>query len=103
MPEAMDEVLTNWDEETRRTRRPRVVLMVPTGQNPSGATMGEERRRRVLEVARKWDVVSLVSLYRTAEPSLTRRVVDSVFLPSDRCLRRPLVSLPRMSLAGKRY
>lgn len=58
IPESMDEILTNWDEAARRTRRPRSMLIVPTGQNPSGATMGEDRRRKVLEVARKWDLVS---------------------------------------------
>ena len=99
VPEAMDEVLTNWDEETRRTRRPRVMLIVPTGQNPSGATMGVERRRKVLEVARKWDVVS------RAPQKRFRRVADEtrrfLFFSPRSLFATTLSELPRISLARR--
>lgn len=60
IPSAMDDVLSQWDERKRGTKRPRVMLIVPTGQNPTGATMGTQRRKELLRVARKWDLVSLL-------------------------------------------
>lgn len=68
VPSAMDDVLSAWDETARGTKRPRVVLIVPTGQNPTGATMGTQRRRDLYEVARKWNLVSR-SLRRAATSS----------------------------------
>ncbi|KAK8875047.1 PLP-dependent transferase [Apiospora arundinis] len=57
LPDKMDELLTNWDPEARGgARRPRVLYTVPSGQNPTGATQSEQRRREVYEVCRKHDV-----------------------------------------------
>jgi aromatic amino acid aminotransferase I len=57
LPEAMDALLRGWDPEKRGgRRRPHVLYTVPSGQNPTGATQGEGRRRAVYEVARRWDV-----------------------------------------------
>lgn len=39
--------------ETGQT--PRAIYVVPTFQNPSGATMNLERRQRLLELAEQWD------------------------------------------------
>lgn len=36
IPEDMNKVLEEWDEEKRGFRRPRVLYTVPTGQNPTG-------------------------------------------------------------------
>jgi len=60
LPEAMDEMLSNWDPEARGgTRRPHVLYTVPSGQNPTGATQGEKRRRELYAVAQKHDVFIL--------------------------------------------
>ncbi|KAK7941385.1 aromatic aminotransferase Aro8 [Apiospora aurea] len=57
LPDKMDELLTGWDEEARGgARRPRVLYTVPSGQNPTGATQSEERRREVYRVCQKHDV-----------------------------------------------
>ncbi|KAL2022694.1 hypothetical protein VTK56DRAFT_4775 [Thermocarpiscus australiensis] len=58
VPERMDEILTRWDEERkgRKGRKPHVLYTVPSGQNPTGATQGERRRREIYEVARRHDV-----------------------------------------------
>lgn len=40
-------------------RTPRVIYTVPTFQNPSGATLTLERRRRLIELARGWGSVLL--------------------------------------------
>lgn len=36
IPEDLNKVLEEWDEEKRGFRRPRVLYTVPTGQNPTG-------------------------------------------------------------------
>ncbi|KAK8126849.1 pyridoxal phosphate-dependent transferase [Apiospora kogelbergensis] len=57
LPSAMDELLSNWDPEARGgARRPRVLYTVPSGQNPTGATQSEQRRREVYKVCQKHDV-----------------------------------------------
>lgn len=57
LPESMDEILSNWDpKEHNGTRKPHVLYTVPSGQNPTGATMGAQRRREVYEVCQKHDV-----------------------------------------------
>lgn len=56
VPEAMDEILTNWDTTKRGARKPHVLYTVPTGQNPTGSTQSASRRRAVYEVCQKHDV-----------------------------------------------
>lgn len=53
VPEAMDEMLTNWDAEARGARKPHVLYTVPSGQNPTGATQGTERRKAVYAICQK--------------------------------------------------
>ncbi|KAI1501801.1 pyridoxal phosphate-dependent transferase [Biscogniauxia marginata] len=55
--DSLDEVLTNWDEDARGgARKPTVLYTVPSGQNPTGATMGTQRRRDIYDVCSKHDV-----------------------------------------------
>lgn len=56
LPEDLDDILVNWDEEAMKGEKPRLLYTVPTGQNPSGATPPVERRRAVYEVAQKHDL-----------------------------------------------
>lgn len=57
LPESMDAILSGWDEaEKGGHRKPHVLYTVPSGQNPTGATQSEGRRREVYEVARRHDV-----------------------------------------------
>lgn len=59
IPDAMDEMLSNWDEKSRGSRKPHVLYTVPSGQNPTGATQGTERRRAIYRVAQKHDLFIL--------------------------------------------
>ncbi|KAM4059411.1 aminotransferase class I and II domain-containing protein [Hirsutella rhossiliensis] len=59
IPEAMDDLLTQWDPEARGARKPHVLYTVPSGQNPTGATQGAQRRRDIYRVARKHDMFIL--------------------------------------------
>jgi aromatic amino acid aminotransferase I len=56
LPESMDEILSGWDKSARGARKPHVLYTVPSGQNPTGATMSDKRRRDVYAVAQKHDV-----------------------------------------------
>lgn len=47
IPQSLEEVLSNWDESERKARRPFLLYMVPTGQNPTGATQSLERRKAI--------------------------------------------------------
>ncbi|GFZ46123.1 hypothetical protein JCM24511_04369 [Saitozyma sp. JCM 24511] len=57
LPEHMDEVLGTWDEEKRGKKRPHVFYTIPTGQNPTGATMMGERKKAIYEICKKYDVI----------------------------------------------
>ncbi|KAJ2990460.1 hypothetical protein NUW58_g2935 [Xylaria curta] len=56
VPQSLDDILSNWDEGARGARKPTVLYTVPSGQNPTGATMGLQRRKEVYNVCSKHDV-----------------------------------------------
>jgi aromatic amino acid aminotransferase I / 2-aminoadipate transaminase len=57
LPESMDDILRNWDPAARGgARKPAVLYTVPSGQNPTGATQGEQRRRDIYQVCHDHDV-----------------------------------------------
>ncbi|KAF2723299.1 PLP-dependent transferase [Polychaeton citri CBS 116435] len=57
--DALDDVLSNWDEAVRGGPKPFLLYTVPTGQNPSGATQSLERRKEIYKVAQKHDLIIL--------------------------------------------
>ncbi|KAF4548317.1 Aromatic amino acid aminotransferase-like protein [Elsinoe fawcettii] len=59
IPSAIDSILSNWDPVARQARKPFLVYTVPTGQNPTGATMSLQRRREIYAVAQKHDLFIL--------------------------------------------
>ncbi|KAJ3558312.1 hypothetical protein NM688_g998 [Phlebia brevispora] len=50
-------VLSEWDESKRGAKRPHVMYTVPVGQNPSGATMGGERKKAIYDICVEYDVI----------------------------------------------
>ncbi|KAI0116971.1 PLP-dependent transferase [Daldinia grandis] len=59
LPGSMDEILSSWDEKSRGARKPVLLYTVPSGQNPTGATQSEQRRRDIYAVCQKHDVYIL--------------------------------------------
>ncbi|KAG8625287.1 hypothetical protein KVT40_007038 [Elsinoe batatas] len=59
IPSAIDSILTNWDPAARQARKPFLIYTVPTGQNPTGATMSLQRRRDLYAIAQKHDLFIL--------------------------------------------
>jgi DNA-binding transcriptional MocR family regulator len=47
------------ERELRPGPAPAFLYLIPTFQNPSGRTLGEERRRRIVELAREHDLLVL--------------------------------------------
>ncbi|CAI6280444.1 unnamed protein product [Periconia digitata] len=56
LPEAMDDILANWDTSARGARKPRLFYTVPTGQNPTGCTQPASRRKALYKVCQKHDI-----------------------------------------------
>lgn len=56
LPEYMESVLANWDDSQGK-RRPKVFYTVPTGQNPTGATVLGERKQAIYDIAKKYDII----------------------------------------------
>jgi aromatic amino acid aminotransferase I len=56
IPEEMERILRDWKVE-EQGRRPHVLYTTPSGQNPTGSTLSLDRRRKVYDIAQRYDVV----------------------------------------------
>lgn len=56
LPESMDQILTTWDPIARSSRKPHILYTIPSGQNPTGATMSLARRQAVYEICQKHNI-----------------------------------------------
>lgn len=59
LPSSMEDILSTWDEKRRGAKKPWLLYTVPSGQNPTGATQGEKRRKDIYRCAQKHDVYIL--------------------------------------------
>jgi aromatic amino acid aminotransferase I len=59
LPQDLDSVITNWDEKARGAPAPWLLYTVPSGQNPTGATQGTQRRKEIYKVCQKHDIYIL--------------------------------------------
>ncbi|KAK4673174.1 Aromatic/aminoadipate aminotransferase 1 [Podospora pseudopauciseta] len=58
IPSELDHILSTWSPSERdNKRKPHVLYTVPSGQNPTGATQGPERRRQIYDICSKHDLV----------------------------------------------
>lgn len=57
LPEDLDQKLENWD--CASGRRPFVLYMIPTGQNPTGTTQSLHRRKAIYDIAERHDLYIL--------------------------------------------
>ncbi|KAF9534895.1 PLP-dependent transferase [Crepidotus variabilis] len=51
------EILESWDDNVRGSPRPHLMYIVPIGQNPTGATMGVERKQAIYDICVEYDVL----------------------------------------------
>ncbi|ODV83522.1 hypothetical protein CANARDRAFT_203119 [[Candida] arabinofermentans NRRL YB-2248] len=54
IPEKLDELLTNWDSSKPK---PKLLYTICTGQNPTGSSLPNDRRKAIYEIACKHDFV----------------------------------------------
>ena len=60
IPSHMDHILNTWDPSVRNgAPKPKLLYTVPSGQNPSGATQGPQRRREIYAVCQKHNIYIL--------------------------------------------
>ena len=57
IPSSLQEILESWDEAKMQKKKPKVLYTIPTGQNPSGSTISEERRVAIYKLAQEHDLV----------------------------------------------
>lgn len=50
----LEKALCTWEENHSGIRRPHILYLVSVGSNPSGVTMGEDRRRKIYDVCVKY-------------------------------------------------
>ncbi|KAL9186804.1 hypothetical protein ACHAXT_010524 [Thalassiosira profunda] len=58
IPEKLEATLRKWDEAVDG-RRPRALYTIPTGSNPTGASLSLERKRRIYDIASEFDLIIL--------------------------------------------
>lgn len=56
-PAYFAQVLDGWDAQARGGAKPRLLYTIPTGHNPTGANASLERRREILDICKRHDVI----------------------------------------------
>ncbi|KAK7039228.1 hypothetical protein VNI00_010133 [Paramarasmius palmivorus] len=57
IPEELENILRDWDEDERGGKKPSLLYTVPVGQNPTGATLPLERKKAIYEICVQYDIV----------------------------------------------
>ena len=58
-PGGLSQCIENWDKENVGKAKPRCIYVIPTGSNPTGATMSLERKHEIYDIAVKHDLLIL--------------------------------------------
>lgn len=83
IPNDLDNILTNWDETVRGSKKPSLLYTVPTGQNPCGITQPLSRRQEIYRVAQKHNLFIVeddpyyfiqLGLYKTVNQATERPI-----------------------------
>ncbi|SCU95326.1 LADA_0G14972g1_1 [Lachancea dasiensis] len=56
IPERLESILDNWNPETRK---PKLLYTIPTGQNPTGSSLSDDRKVEIYRIAQKHDLLIL--------------------------------------------
>ncbi|EEB08175.1 aromatic aminotransferase [Schizosaccharomyces japonicus yFS275] len=59
LPEKLEELLSSWNTKARGCPKPHVMYVIPSGQNPTGSTLSNERRARIYEICQAHDIIIL--------------------------------------------
>jgi aromatic amino acid aminotransferase I len=58
IPSKLESMLSTCSQVTGRAK-PRVLYIIPTGQNPAGSTLTAERKRQIYDIACKHNLIIL--------------------------------------------
>jgi len=56
-PEHLRSILENWEKDHPNEKRPKVFYTIPIGQNPSGVSALEERKEKIYQIAKEYDLL----------------------------------------------
>jgi DNA-binding transcriptional MocR family regulator len=60
IPESLDSILRNWSrDQPKNQSRPKVLYTIPTGSNPTGASLSEERKQSIYSIASEYNLLIL--------------------------------------------
>lgn len=62
VPEHLSEILSRWtpeDAKDPKSSLPKLLYIVPNGGNPTGQCVSLERKKRIYEIARQYDLIIL--------------------------------------------
>ncbi|AET41074.1 bifunctional 2-aminoadipate transaminase/aromatic-amino-acid:2-oxoglutarate transaminase Ecym_7228 [Eremothecium cymbalariae DBVPG len=57
VPEKLEWLLQNWDDLHPGRSLPKLLYVIPTGQNPMGVTLADERKPLIYNIIQKYDMV----------------------------------------------
>jgi len=84
IPEELENVLKNWD---KKESKPRVIYIIPIGQNPSGATLTLERKTKLYQLASTHNMIIIEDdpYYYIQLPTVSNPIVQPIpsFLSMD--------------------
>ena len=61
-PQSLGDVMSSWspaDAQDPNSRIPKIMYLIPNGGNPTGHTLTEERKRKIYEIAQKYNILIL--------------------------------------------
>jgi len=56
-PEHLEEILANFSQRYPTLKKPKILYTIPTGLNPSGSTATLERRKKIYQIACKYNLI----------------------------------------------
>jgi len=59
IPEKLEDILERFSHKNPSLRHPKVLYTIPTGQNPSGATLTNQRRKAIYDIACRYNLIIL--------------------------------------------
>jgi kynurenine/2-aminoadipate aminotransferase len=60
IPESLESILRNWEtDQPNNHPRPKVLYTIPTGSNPTGASLSVERKRKIYSIASEFNLLIL--------------------------------------------
>lgn len=57
IPEKLEKLLDNWENRYPGKRMPKVLYTIPTGQNPTGCTLTDDRKPMIYDIVQRYNMI----------------------------------------------